>query len=409
MIVADLRRAKSRIGRLHQCGNPRGDRCRCARACCLNIPGVLCQPGEAEAAKTRTCRWPTNAERRGRVRRNCSDQAGAAPTANETRWQTRTPAEGASPAGQISARGRKTTQLRSEVAVRRQAVSANRTRLPRRGSRWEERRICCGDYRDDPRSLGREFDECPNLVKVECRVACRRKFDSAVARCNLHGGAGAALWSAFNRVSNFATSHGTIVFAAAGNAALNLDQIRAFVELPAEASGVIPVIATTNPALFPPTPPARQPCTVVADCLASYSDFGTKLGGLSAPGGDLPGGGCAFSGSPCLPTGFVRGGCSSGLVGTVPPDPSTTFGVGGPPAGTSFGCFGFAGLAQHAWYVQATGTSASTPIAAGVAALVKSANSGLSPAQIRNDHATDCTGYRQGWLQCAFQLRARRC
>src|SRR5438034_2726541 len=118
MIVADLRRAKSRIGRLHQCGNPRGDRCRCARACCLNIPGVLCQPGEAEAAKTRTCRWPTNAERRGRVRRNCSDQAGAAPTANETRWQTRTPAEGASPAGQISARGRKTTQLRSEVAVR---------------------------------------------------------------------------------------------------------------------------------------------------------------------------------------------------------------------------------------------------------------------------------------------------
>ena len=48
-----------------------------------------------------------------------------------------------------------------------------------------------------------------------------------------------------------------------------------------------------------------------------------------------------------------------------------------------FGCFGFAGLAQHAWYVQATGTSASTPIAAGVAALVKSANSGLSPAQIR--------------------------
>jgi len=200
---------------------------------------------------------------------------------------------------------------------------------------------------------------------------------------NLHGGAGAALWSAFNRVSNFATSHGTIVFAAAGNAALNLDQIRAFVELPAEASGVIPVIATTNPALFPPTPPARQPCTVGADCLAFYSDFGTKLGGLSAPGGDLPGGGCAFSGSPCLPTGFVRGGCSSGLVGTVPPDPSSTFGAGGPPAGTSFGCFGFAGLAQHAWYVQATGTSASTPIAAGVAALVKSANSGLSPAQIR--------------------------
>jgi lantibiotic leader peptide-processing serine protease len=198
---------------------------------------------------------------------------------------------------------------------------------------------------------------------------------------NVHGGA--AIASAFNRVSNFATSHGAIVFAAAGNSALNLDRIQALIELPGEASGVIPVIATTNPALFPPTPPARQPCTAGADCLAFYSDFGTRLGGVSAPGGDLPSGGCSFSGTPCNPTGFVRGGCSSGLVGTLPPDPSAIFGAGGPPAGTSFGCFSFSGLAQHAWYVQAIGTSAATPLAAGVAALVKSANPGLSPAQIR--------------------------
>jgi len=61
----------------------------------------------------------------------------------------------------------------------------------------------------------------------------------------------AAVVSAFNRVSNFATSHGAIVFAAAGNSALNLDRIRSFIELPGQASGVIPVIATTNPALFP--------------------------------------------------------------------------------------------------------------------------------------------------------------
>src|SRR5216683_5748147 len=42
---------------------------------------------------------------------------------------------------------------------------------------------------------------------------------------NVHGGATIA--SAFNRVSNFATSHGAIVFAAAGNSALNLDRIKA--------------------------------------------------------------------------------------------------------------------------------------------------------------------------------------
>jgi len=201
---------------------------------------------------------------------------------------------------------------------------------------------------------------------------------------NIPGGAGAAIWSAFNRVSNFVTSNGSLVLAAAGNSALDLDRIQAFVELPGEASHVIPVMATTNPALFPPTPPARQACSPGADCLAFYSDFGSRLGGLSAPGGDLPAHGCAFNGNPCLPTGFVRGACSGGVPGTVTPSPVGYPASGPPPAGTSWGCFQLkSGSSNHIWYVQAIGTSAATPIAAGAAALVKAANPSLSPAQIR--------------------------
>ena len=194
---------------------------------------------------------------------------------------------------------------------------------------------------------------------------------------NAHGGDGAALWSAFNRVANFVTSNGSLVLAAAGNAGLDLNRIGPFVELPADASTIIAVVATTNPALPPPG------CPPETDCLASYSDFGSSLHGLAAPGGDVPAGGCAFSGTPCNPTGFIRAACSSGLPETVLPDPATYPASGPPPQGTSWGCFSFAGDSQHAWYVQATGTSGSTPIAAGVAALVKSANPSFSPSQIR--------------------------
>jgi subtilisin family serine protease len=197
---------------------------------------------------------------------------------------------------------------------------------------------------------------------------------------NVQGGGGAAVWSAFNRVLNYVTSRGSVVVAAAGNQALDLDRLKAIAATPADSPGAIAVTATTNPDLLPPTPPQRQPCSPGEDCLAFYSNYGSSLHGVAAPGGDLPSGACTLDGA-CAPTGFLRGACSAGVPGTTAPVSAGYPATGPPPAGTSWGCF--SGATQHAWYIQATGTSGSTPLAAGVAALVKSANPTLNPAQIK--------------------------
>lgn len=196
---------------------------------------------------------------------------------------------------------------------------------------------------------------------------------------NFPGGDGAAIWAAFNRVISYVTSHGSVIVAAAGNEAADLDRVKAVVALPVDAPGAISVTATTNPALLPPTPPARQPCAAGEDCLAYYSDYGSSLHGVAAPGGDFPAGGCTTTGA-CAPTGFIRGACATGVPGTTAPS-SVGYPAGGPPpAGTSWGCFSSA--IQHSWYVQAIGTSGSTALAGGVAALIKAANPNLSPAQV---------------------------
>ena len=197
---------------------------------------------------------------------------------------------------------------------------------------------------------------------------------------NFPGGAGAAAWSAFNRVINFVTSNGSVVISSAGNGAADVDRLKAVVLLPADSPGAISVTATTNPDVLPPTPPERQPCAAGEDCLAFYSNYGSSLHGLAAPGGDLPGGACTLAGV-CAPTGFLRGACSAGVPGTTAPVSAGYPATGPPPAGTSWGCFN--GATQHVWYIQATGTSGSAPLAGGVAALVKSANPTLNPAQIK--------------------------
>ena len=116
--------------------------------------------------------------------------------------------------------------------------------------------------------------------------------------------------------------------------------------IPAQSRDVLAIVASTNPACAQNTTPGAA-CVPGPITLAYYSDFGDPLDGLAAPGGSMPAGGdTAISG-------WVRGACSSGK-------PSTT---DGPPSDSSHS-YGYFNLG-HQPYVQAMGTSATTPLAAG--------------------------------------------
>ena len=171
---------------------------------------------------------------------------------------------------------------------------------------------------------------------------------------DLNSGDGAGLKASFDRVTHIAAMNGTVIVAAAGNDGFDLNNPR-YIELPAQARDVLPVVATTNPNCM-------QNLTTGAVCqdgpvaLAYYSNHGAPLAGVAAPGGSYP------QGTDQGQTGFVRGACSDGKPGTLDGLPTDS--------GHSFGCFGLG----HQPYVQAIGTSASAPLAAGVAALLRGAH-----------------------------------
>jgi subtilisin family serine protease len=193
-----------------------------------------------------------------------------------------------------------------------------------------------------------------------------------------YSGEGAGVIAAFNRAAYIATSNGSLLIAAAGNDGESLDNNR-YIEMPAQAEDVLPVLATTNPQ-------CAQNQTTGAGCdpgptaLAYYSNYGITLQSVAAPGGSDPAGPANSSGV----SGYIRGACSTGLPDTIDGLPSHP--------GHSFGCFNLG----HAAYVEAVGTSASAPLVAGVAALLKAVHPQLSPQQLANLIRTTATPLSAG-------------
>ena len=137
------------------------------------------------------------------------------------------------------------------------------------------------------------------------------------------------LLATMNKVLNWAASQDTLVVVAAGNEMLDLNHIWDYAIIPTEAGNCIAVSATG------PT-----------DAPAYYTNYGTSVVWVAAPGGD-----------------FMYG-TLGGILSTVPPPP------GAPPG--------------YHWYTWYQGTSQATPCVAGVAALVLEKYGPMSMGRLKN-------------------------